>query len=85
MNKSGRGLLIAIIIAVMIFMAGMLFINPIKDDVTTARSSANMDCSNQTISDGAKLACLGIDITIPYLMWGVLSAAIGMIIARIAI
>lgn len=83
MNNKGAGLLIAIVIAVMIFAAGMLFMNFIKDDVTSAR--LGMDCTNSTISDGAKVTCLGIDIVIPYFILGILSSAGGIIVARFMI
>jgi hypothetical protein len=87
MNNKGQagGILIAVLIGIMIFMSGMLFINYIKDDVTTARSSSNMDCSNLNISDGAKVTCLGIDLLIPYFIVSVLSASGAVITARFLI
>ena len=73
-------MLIAVLSAVMIFMAGMLFVNPLKDDVTSSRTT--MDCTNSSISDGAKVTCLGIDIVVPYFMWAIFSVAGGLVIAR---
>jgi len=83
MNNLGQGLLSSILIGVMIFMAGMLFTNFLKSDVTDARSAlVGLDCNNNTISDGNKVTCLGVDLVIPYFIWGVISASGGVIIAR---
>lgn len=83
MNNRGQGLLISVLIGVMIFMAGMLFTNFLKSDVTDARSSlVGLDCSNTTISDGNKVTCLGVDLVVPYFIWAVISAAGGVIAAR---
>ena len=67
MNKRGQ-MGIAIIIAIMIFLSGMVVINILKPDITLARNVATgLDCSNASaISDGTKLTCLAVDLTIPY-------------------
>ena len=81
MNNKAQTMFIAVLIAGMIFFTGVIFINFIKDDITTTRTS--MDCSNSTISDGAKLTCLGIDIVVPYFIVVFISAAGGLIAARL--
>lgn len=82
MNNRGAGVLLAVVVAFMVFMAGMLFVNYLKPEVTNARATTGMDCSNLNISDGAKLTCLGIDLVIPYFILGIVSASIGIITAR---
>lgn len=81
MNTKGQNLLLALITAVMIFMAGMLFLNQVMNDVSLART-VGIDCSSSTISDGTKLTCFGIDLVIPILMIAIVSTAAGAILSR---
>ena len=83
MNKKGAGMFLVVIIAVMVFFAGMLimnFIKPVVDDTRT-----NLDCTNQSISDGAKLSCIGVDVSIPYFILVIVSVSVGIITARLLI
>lgn len=82
MNSKGQGVLMSVVIAALIFMAGMLFMQFLKSDVTDARAPTGLDCQNSTISDGNKVTCLGVDIVIPYFILAVISAAGGVIMAR---
>ena len=84
MNSKGQSLLFAIIGAVMIFMAGMLFLNHVMDDVTLSRT-VGFNCDDSTISDGTKLTCLGIDLVIPILIISIVSLSGGLIINRFVI
>ena len=88
-NKGQMG--IAIVTAIMIFMVGMVVVNILKPEITTARSSASgLDCANTTftngssISDGTRLTCLVIDFTIPYFIIIIFSVAGGAIVGRLA-
>ena len=87
MNKKGQfaGLGIAIIVAIMIFMIGMLNLNFIKEGVTVARQSSNLDCSSATISDGTKLTCLVVDAVVPMFILTIMSAAGGYITSKLLI
>ncbi len=77
MNKKGS-LVIGFIFAVAFFMFGMLLIPLMKDGVTDARTS--VDCTNSSISDGAKAICLvGLDVGVPYFIIVVLTLAGGFI------
>jgi len=84
MNSKGQNLMLAVLTGVMIFMAGMLFLNFVKDDVSLTRT-IGLDCSSTTISDGTKLTCLGVDLVIPILMIAIVSAAMGAILSRFVI
>ena len=84
-NKRGQTLFLGIITAIVIFMLGMTIVNLIKPEVTNARSSTGLDCTNSSISDGTKLTCLAVDITIPYFFIAVLSVAGGLIVSRLAL
>lgn len=88
MKKKGQalpGLGFAIIVAIFLFMVGMLSVNFLRDEVTSARSSANMNCADSGISDGSKLLCLVIDLTIPYFIIIIIAAAGGYITQRFAV
>lgn len=65
----------------MIFLSGIIVINILKPDITLARNTTTgLNCSNATaISDGTKLTCLVVDLTIPYFIIIILSAAGGVI------
>lgn len=81
MNKSGQTMGLAILSALAVFIIGLMFVNFIMPEVTTFRSA--LECSSAaTISDGTKLLCLIGDATIPYLIIGIVSLAVGAITAR---
>jgi len=86
MNKKGQGTGIAIIVAITLFIVGMVTVNILTIDVSLARNSENLDCANVTgISDGTKLTCLAVDWAVPYLFILVFSAAGGFITRRFLI
>jgi hypothetical protein len=65
-------------LGIVCFIVGVLFIPFFTDDITIARTALN--CSGaDSISDGVKLTCLGIDLIVPYLIWFFCSLAIGII------
>lgn len=86
MNKKGQGLGIAIIVAITIFIIGMMAVNFITPEVTRARGPTQLDCTNSTgISDGTKLTCLLVDTTVPYFFIIIFAAAGGLITKRFLI
>jgi hypothetical protein len=65
-------------------MVGMVVANFLKSPIDNARVS--MDCSNTaSISDGTKLMCLGIDMTMIYFIILVFSIAGGAILDKVLI
>lgn len=83
MNKIGGVMLISIMVGLMIFISGMLFLNFLKTEVTLVRNSDNLDCSNASgITDGNKMACLIVDILIPYFIILIISFSGGIIAGR---
>ena len=84
MNNKGQ-IGIAVVSALMIFMVGMLVVNILKPEITTARSATGLDCGNASgISDGTKLTCLAVDFVVPYFILIILSASGGVIMSRVA-
>ena len=84
MNKKAQtGIGIGIVLAIAIFIIGMSVLNIIKPEVTAARSATGLNCVNATaISDGTKLTCLVVDITVPAIIWGLLSIVGGIVITK---
>lgn len=83
MNKRGAGLGITIMVSITFFLIGIMFINYLTTDVSLARASDALDCSNASgISDGNKLTCLAVDLVIPYFILLVFSTAGGYITAK---
>ena len=78
MIKGKRGgLFMAMILGGFIFMIGMLHLPFVKDGVTDFRT--NIQCTNSSITDGAKLLCLGGDIVVPYFIITLLAFIGGLI------
>jgi hypothetical protein len=77
MNKKG-GIFLSVVIALLIFITGVLFLPFIMDSITNFRSS--LDCSNSLISNGEKITCLMGDSVVPYVIWAFTSLALGYII-----
>jgi hypothetical protein len=79
MNNRGQ-VFVTVIVAIMIFLVGITFLNYFKDDIPIIRNSENLDCSNASgISDGNKLSCLVIGLAIPYLFLVIVSLSGGLI------
>ncbi len=84
MNNRGQGLFMSIVVGVMIFMVGLLFINFLSGEIT--RASTALDCDNSdVISNGTKIACLIIDVTMLYFILIIFSFSGGIIAARFLI
>lgn len=76
---------LAIIIGLIVFLMGIPVVNILKGEVTTARGTDALDCTNSSISDGNRLTCLGVDLVVPYFIWIVISLSISIVIARFVI
>ena len=78
-NKSKKGsIFFGIGLGITIYIFGILFLPFLMDDVTTFRTS--MDCSNVLIGGGEMLSCLVGDLTIPYIIFFIISLALGFMI-----
>ena len=74
-NKRAN-VLAGVMVALILFMVGMIVVNFIKPEVTQARADAT--CTAPA-TDGTKLLCLGIDIVVPYFIVLVFSIAGGIL------
>ena len=66
MNRKGQLVFIGIMIFVMVFITAVAFIEPMKEVITWAENSTNLDCANTSISVGQKGACVITDMTLFY-------------------
>jgi len=79
-NKTGS-MYFSIIIALVLFMVGMVVVNILKPEVTTARLA--LDCAGTPATDGTKVLCLITDSVVPYFIILVLSIALGVITEKV--
>lgn len=82
-NKGQTQIMLAVLVAIIIFLAGMIFLNYLEPSVSDAR--VNLSCSDTSQSDGTKLTCLIFDVVVPYFIIVVLSIAGGVITERLLI
>jgi len=75
---------LAIMSAIMVFIIGIMVLNFVMPEVSTARTELNCE-SAADISDGTKLLCLATDSVVPYFMIMVFSITIGAITARLVL
>lgn len=80
MDKKGN-LSMGVIFAIFFFILGMLMLPLVKDGVTDARD--NIGCSTSgSLSDGAKIICLGLDLGVPFFIVAILTFVGGFIGSR---
>ena len=80
MNRKGQLVMVGIMMAVILIITAIVFIEPIKEQVTTARTSIN--CSSDTLSTSDDMLCIVTD-TILFAFVGIcFSVAIGFIGAK---
>lgn len=82
MNKKAQTLGLTIVSSIFILIIGLVILNFIMPEVSTARTELNC-ASPDDISDGTKLICLMTDATVPYWILLVFSVVIGGITSRL--
>ena len=84
MNNNAQTLGISIIVAITLFIVGMICLNFIRSSIDDVRLDGALNCSGtDSISDGTKLTCLAVDLVMPYFIILVLSISGGAILARL--
>ena len=77
MNKKGQMAMVKVMMFIMVFIAVVLFIDPLKEQISTSRSVSNLDCGNSSITTGNKATCIIVDWGLPYFIGIGLAAAAG--------
>ena len=93
MNNKGQSIFMGLVIGIALFMFGMLFINFIELELTNVQNATydggpGLNCGtnenpNMSISDGGMATCLITEAILPYFILIIISAAGGLITARI--
>ena len=83
-NKKGQSMGLAIMGLIFFVIIGFTCVNFFFNEVTNARTDLN--CTNaDDITDGTKLTCLILDITIPYWIWIIVSVGVGFVLVKLAL
>lgn len=61
----GQMAMVGVMIAVLLFIFALVLIEPIKEQTTQARNTTNLDCTNNSISTGNRMACIAVDWYLP--------------------
>jgi len=77
-NKNISG----VVTGITVFIVVMLMITPITDWIITARDSDNLDCQNSSISIGARMTCIFVDIWLFYFVVVAIAAGLSYGINR---
>ena len=82
MIKGKRGnIFFGVVLGLMIFISGVIFLPFITDDITTTRTA--LSCTDaENITGGTMLMCLLVDTIAPYFIWFFISVALGFIGSR---
>lgn len=71
----GQAAVVGVMIAVMLFLTVIVFIQPLKGSIGWARNADNLDCSNASISVGQQMTCIVVDSYLPlYIGFGIAAA-----------
>ncbi|HDI03104.1 MAG TPA: hypothetical protein ENF67_01015 [Candidatus Pacearchaeota archaeon] len=70
-------------IAVFVFIAAVVLLQPLKEMIIIARDANHLDCENQSISTGQKMTCIIVDLYLPYFIGAVLAGSVYLIFAKV--
>lgn len=87
MNNKGQSIFGGVIIGLVLFIVGMVFLNFIDtetwfDGTDSVINQLDCDQTNGDISDGAKATCLIAELVVPYFIIIVIAAVGGLIVGR---
>lgn len=77
MNKKGGAFFFGLGIALFVWIIGIMIIPYFQDSVDLFRT--DMDCTNTSITDGAKVTCLYGDALMPFFIIFIVGVVLGII------
>ncbi|HDK41819.1 MAG TPA: hypothetical protein ENG87_00455 [Candidatus Pacearchaeota archaeon] len=88
MNKKGQTVIVFFMIGLVVAILALALAPAVKQSTDTARNqstnnSVGLDCSNDSISNFNKAACVATDITLPYFIGFLLLFAGAIVVGRI--
>jgi len=75
MNNKGQLALVGMMIGIFVILFAVISISPLADVVETQLGASQLDCENASITDGAKMTCLALDLIVPYFFLTVIALA----------
>ena len=75
MNNRGQVALVGLMIGIFVILFAVISISSLADVVEEQLDANHLDCENSSITDGAKMTCLALDLTIPYFFLTVIALA----------
>ncbi len=82
-NKRGQAIFAGIMIFITVFIVIVQLITPIKDQITSARNPAGLDCENVSITTMTKATCIVVDTTLFYFVGMALAGGAAFLTGRI--
>lgn len=70
---------LGVMLFLMCFITAVVFIEPLKIVINTAREPSRLDCTNTTISVGQKMTCIVVDWSLPFFILACFAVAISWI------
>lgn len=80
MNAKGTVVFVGIMVAFVVIVMGVIFVEPLKDQVSSARVSLN--CSAAGLSTGEEMTCISVDSVLFLFIGTVFAVGVGWIGAR---
>jgi len=66
MNKKAQKVFVGIMIAIMLFVALVVLIEPLKDVIVIGRDADHLNCTNPSITVGQQATCILVDMWLFY-------------------
>jgi len=82
MNKRGQLVVVNIMIGLALIIVGVVVIDPLKEVLTIASNSDNLDCSNASIGTGNRMTCIVVDFVLPYFIGMIMAVAGAFVFAK---
>ena len=82
-DKKGQVMFYGLMLGITILVLALALTGAIRTSVDEARNSSNMDCTNESISNFDKAACITADLSIFHFIGGLIFIAGAIVTARI--
>ena len=78
-NKKGQTIVVLLMISILIFITGMILVQPLKEGIAQARNTTQLNASNPNISTVNKATVIVLDIGIFYFIGIVIASSIAFV------
>jgi len=83
MNKKGQVFFYTLMLGIVVLVLALALATPVKESVNTSRTGSDLNCSNSSISNFDKGACIVADLTLFYFIGGLIFIGGAIITAKI--